>query len=149
MKYYFFEVFFLIKLSLILKSLPIYFFSFSSSVQTTEAWLTFLIQKHINNIGGQANLPFFSVRLKSTVVIFEILMESIPEYQIIVENTVNQCHYAQGKIGQKWISKVNKTLILLDYLVCLQFLMKIKVANTEEKYTKSKNNIIGIVKMTD
>ena len=86
MKYYFFEVFFLIKLSLIIKSLPIYFFSFSSSVQGTEAWLTFLIQKHIKNVGGQANLPFFSVRLKSTVVIFEILMESIPDIQIIVEH---------------------------------------------------------------
>jgi len=60
MKYYFFGVFFLIKLSLIVKlSLPIYFFSFSSSVQSHRSMADISYSKTINNIEGQANIIFF------------------------------------------------------------------------------------------
>lgn len=73
MKYYFFGVVFLIKLSLIIKSsLPIYFFShFPHLYKATEAWLAFLIQN--TSIMLEARLTYlFSFKLKSTVVTFGI-----------------------------------------------------------------------------
>ena len=91
MKYYFFGVFFLIKLSLIIKSsLPIYFFShFPHLYKTTEGWLAFLIQN--TSIMLEARLIYlFSVKLKSTGVIFGILMESLSDIQIIVEQCLSK-----------------------------------------------------------
>lgn len=90
--YYSFGICFLIKLSLIIKSLqPMYFSSyFLHPYKATQAWLAFFIQNTSIIIEAMVHFIFFSVKLKSTIVLFRILMESLSDTQIIVDQCLSK-----------------------------------------------------------
>lgn len=103
MKYYFFEVFFSNKIvTLIIKSLPIYFFSLPHLYKVQKQYADIsLFSTSINELGARLTLSFFLPTYVISVVIFEILMERHSRYPNNSRTLLINVIMLRGKIGPK------------------------------------------------
>lgn len=83
-----------------------------------------------------------------------MLMESLSDIQIIVEQCLSKSLYSGGKKRQKqWLSKVNKTWNFFEITLCKSLIpnekeKKIVCGQYWTKYAKSKYNVIRIGNVT-
>lgn len=110
MKYYFFGVFVLIKLSLIIKSsLPIYFFShFLCLYKATQVWLAFLIQDTSIVLEARVHLSFFCQTEATCCTVWNINGEPVRYSNNSETMFIKIIMLIKKNWQQSWISKVNK-----------------------------------------